>query len=220
MKRVGNLVFAVLAVALMLGANAFAAPPIGPPSGDFSSYFVTYYSNANTKGAPDATLRLVNDGDVAVSEIEGVPQFGNLFADIYVFDDSQELQECCSCVVTPDGLLSESISKNLTANELTGRAETSRGVIKILSDFVGDPTNADPTPGLRGWMTHIQATIGGGGGTVNPKGPGPFYVTEDPLADSNLSGAEYAALSELCSLSITLGSGYGICSCTPEDHDF
>ncbi|MGA2360554.1 MAG: hypothetical protein ABSF66_16250, partial [Terriglobales bacterium] len=56
MKRLGYLLFAVLAITLMLGGNAFA-------DGVGNFYFVTYYSNANTTGAPDATLRIVNDGD-------------------------------------------------------------------------------------------------------------------------------------------------------------
>ena len=202
MKKVGYLLFAILAITLMLGGSAFA-------QGDSSYYFVTYYSNANTSGAPDGTLRIVNDGDQATEQVEGVPN-GNLWADIYLFDDSQELQECCSCFVSPDGLLSESVNKNLTANELTGRAETSRGVIKVVSSTSNDPTNFVTEPGLRGWQTHIQA-----GATKTT-----FSVTEAPLADSNLSEAEESALEQLCSFAITLGSGYGVCSCTPEDHDF
>src|ERR1022692_3420390 len=60
MKRLGYLLFAVLAITLMLGGNALATPPVN--QGDNSVYFVTYYSNANTAGVPDATLRIVNDG--------------------------------------------------------------------------------------------------------------------------------------------------------------
>ncbi len=33
-------------------------------------YFVTYYSNANTAGVPDATLRIVNDGDAVCTGME------------------------------------------------------------------------------------------------------------------------------------------------------
>jgi|SRR5271166_1872376 len=201
MKRIGYLLFPILAITCLFGGRAFA-------QGDNSYYFVTYYSNANTTGAPDGTLRLVNDGNQATSQSQGVPIGGNLYADIYVFDDSQEMQECCSCYVSADGLLSESVNKNLTANELTGRAETSRGVIKIISSNNDDPTNPVPSTGLRGWMTHIQKASTG------------FAITEAPLADSNLATAEVQALQQLCALSITLGSGYGVCSCTPEDHDF
>ena len=108
MKKLGLLLLPILAITLMLGGNAFAQYP--PPAGDGSVYFVTYYSNANTSGAPDGTLRVVNDGSEATSAPEGVEN-GTLYAAIYVFDDSQEMRSCCACRITSDGLLSESVNK-------------------------------------------------------------------------------------------------------------
>src|ERR1039458_4770836 len=102
MKKLGFLML-LLTLATMLGGTALA-------QGDNSSYFVTYFSNANTANAPDATVRAVNDGDTET----------NLYASFYVFDDSEELTECCSCVITPDGLLSESVNNDLTHNPVTG----------------------------------------------------------------------------------------------------
>jgi len=228
-KKIGLLLFPMLAITLMLGGNAWATVCDGDNDcAAEQAYFVTYYSNGNAPSGsggagapqgpvpPDGILRIINDGDISSSETEGVPN-GNLWADIYVFDDSQEIQECCSCFVSPDGLLSKSVNKQLTANELTGRAETSRGAIKILSSASDDPTNAVLAPGLRGWMTHIQATSTN---LTTSKGASPYFVTETALANSNLSVAELDALEQLCSFAITLGSGYGTCSCTLEDHDF
>jgi hypothetical protein len=194
MKRLGFLLL-VLAIALMLGGTALAQNV-----GDNSIYFVTYYSNANTTGAPDETVRLINDGDTG----------GNLWASFYVFDDSQELQECCSCEVTPDGVLSESVNTELTANSLTGKKNT-RGVIKVISSSTspGDPTNNTLKAGLRGWATHVQSLT-----------KSAYGVTETALADSNLVSSEQSLLQNLCSYAIQLGSGTGTCSCTPEDHDF
>jgi len=190
MKKNGLLLFPMLAIALLLGGTAFA-------QGDFTFYSVTYYSNANTAGAPDATLRVINDGDLAM----------NLYADIYVFDDSQEMEECCACVITPDGLLSESVNKQLTANPVTG-IKTTRGVVKVLASETSDPTNAVMDPGLHGWMSHIQ------------KLPSGYALTEATLADSNLSPGEQNDLQNACFFVKILGSGQGICSCTPEDFDF
>ena len=51
MKKLGLLLLPILAITLMLGGNAFAQNV-----GDNSVYFVTYYSNANTSGAPDGTF--------------------------------------------------------------------------------------------------------------------------------------------------------------------
>lgn len=206
MKRAG--LYLILAMTLILSGTALA-------QGDNSVYFVTYYSNANTSGAPDATVRVVNDGDTGA----------NLWASFYVFDDSQELNECCSCAITPDGLLSEDVNLNLTSNTLTGRVPK-RGVIKVISSTVQatgpasfanyqDPTDFvnEPAAGLRIWATHVQSG--------NDTGGGGFSLTEDQVADSNLLSKEQELLQTLCFYVAWLGSGnYGMCSCTPEDNDF
>jgi hypothetical protein len=221
MKRLGLLLLPILAITLLLQGNAFAQ---GPVAGDNSLYFVTYYSNANTTGAPDGTLRLINDGDNAtIPSGEGVEN-GTLWAAIYVFDDSQELRSCCACQITADGLLSESVNKELTVNEFTGRGQIARGVIKVISSRTPDPTAPIPDPGLRGWMTHIQATTttfpSGPGAAVNAKEAGPWFVAETALSDSNLTALEEANLGTLCSYGLTIGSGYGLCPCTLEYYEF
>ena len=192
MKKLGFLML-LLVAAVMLGGTALA-------QGDNSVYFTTYFSNANTANAPDATVRAVNDGDTE----------NNLYASIYMFDDSEELTECCSCLITPDGLLSESVHVNLTANPMTG-TKTTRGVIKIISSSTESDVNTGfapntPTPGIRAWATHVQKLTSG------------FAVTETPFADSNLAASEKLLLEQLCLFDHRL-SGKP-CSCTPEDADF
>jgi len=192
MKKLGTFLLPALAM-ILLGGSALAQNV-----GDKSTYFVTYYSNSRTAGAPDSTVRIINDGDTG----------GNLWASFYVFDDSEELSECCSCVITPDGLLSESVNNELLANPLTGRINT-RGVIKVVSSTVGNGgTTLKPTAGLHGWATHTQ------------RGAGVWNTTEAPLADANLVAGEQTMLQNLCSFAIVLGSGTGVCACTPEDHEF
>ena len=198
MKKLG-LVFFMLAIALMLGGSALAQNV-----GDSSVYFVTYYSN-NVAAAPDAVARFINDGDTGA----GPDPVGDLWAAIYVFDDSEELTECCACTVTADGLTSEDVKTQLTASPLTGHIPT-RGVIKVISSASPDPTAPKPTAGLRAWATHIQGA---------KPGTGPFIQTESAFADSNLGAVEQAALGMLCYYADTLLSGVP-CSCTPKDHDF
>ena len=192
MKKLGFLML-LLTLATMLGGTALA-------QGDNSSYFVTYFSNANTTGAPDATVRAVNDGDTE----------NNLYASIYVFDDSEELTECCSCVITPDGLLSEAVNTDLTANPLT-HIKPTRGVIKIISSSTESDVSTlfaanTPTAGIRAWATHVQ------------KLPTGYAVTETPFADANLAPSEQSMLEALCLFDHRL-SGKP-CICTPEDSDF
>ena len=213
MKKLGFVLF-MLALALMLTGNALAQNV-----GDNSVYFVTYYSNANTVGAPDGVVRLINDGDQATSASEGIEN-GPLWAAFYIFDDSEELRSCCACYVSADGLVSESINKELTSDEFTGRGEMSRGVIKVVSSSTSDPTNPVVSPGLRGWATHIQATTNTNAGLTSILPKGPWFVTETPLADANLGKVELGNLAESCSFGLTLGSGYGRCPCTPADYDF
>ncbi|MGA8066765.1 MAG: hypothetical protein WCA47_05505 [Terriglobales bacterium] len=193
MKKLG-ISLLLLAFALMLGGNAFA-------QGDKSVYFTTYYAN-NVAAAPDATVRFINDGDTG----------GNLWAAFYVFDDSQELTQCCACVITPDGVLSESVKTELTINPITGKVPT-RGVIKVISSSSWDPTAPVPAAGLRGFATHIQSAA-----NKTPYGPAPYSQTETAFADSNLSAGEQALLGNLCYYDSLL-SGLP-CACTLEDHDF
>jgi hypothetical protein len=192
----------MLASALVLGMISVSAS-----AQDKSTYAVTYYSNANPVGAvevavavPDATLRLINDGNTG----------GNLCAAIYVFDDSQEMQECCSCPVSADGVIAESVNRHLLSNSLTSFVNHT-GVIKVVSTNAPsgacNPTNGAPTTGIRGWATHIQRAS-------------PFAVTETPLHDANLSAAELAGLQQFCSFEIVLGSGRGVCACDAEDNAF
>jgi hypothetical protein len=196
---------------MMLGIVSVSALAQAAPAGDGSNYFVTYYSNANSAecvngavGAPDAVVRVINDGDTG----------GSLWASYYVFDDSQELQECCSCQITADGINSEDVNYDLLGNVLTGKA-TTRGVIKVISSSTGDPTNNKLAAGLRGFATHIQRANPAANG-----GSGAYFVTEAPLADANLATAEKSMLETLCKFATILGSGRGTCTCTQEDWDF
>jgi hypothetical protein len=209
MKKLGFLLL-VMAIALMLGGSALAQNV-----GDNSVYFTTYYSGNNVTGAPDATLRIINDGDTGA----------DLYASIYVFDDSEELAECCSCDITPDGLLSESVKWNLTLNPITGVKPT-RGVIKVISSSTESDASTKfapntPTAGLRVWATHVQGAQVKYVPVVPPTVPvvvGPWYVTETLAADSNLSAGEKSLLENLCYFDKLL-SGKP-CTCTPEDYDF
>jgi hypothetical protein len=193
MSKLVFTVLPILAIALVLGASAAMAQD--------NVYDLSYYSNANTTGAPDGVLRLVNDGNLSATS-----PAGDVCAAIYVFDNREELNECCSCKITPNGLLALSVNKNLTNNTLTGKIPT-RGVIKVLSSVpvagVCDPTVSPVHIGIRGWLTHIQQVTATS-----------FAQTEEELTDSTLGAAEYADLIEDCSVEIELGSGQGQCFCT------
>jgi hypothetical protein len=163
-------------------------------------FALSYFSTANTRNAPDGVLRLVNDGTVS----DASPA-GDLCASVYVFDSAEELSECCSCRITPNGILPLSVNTNLTKNPLTGKLLT-RGVVKVVSSKLSggscDARAVAPQTGIRGWMTHIQ------------RGATAYSITEEELLDSTYGSAESADLAEDCTVLTELGSGAGICSCT------
>ena len=205
MKKLGVFLFLVLMLGIVSGSA------LAQIVGDSSVYFTTYYAN-NVAAAPDATVRIVNDGDTVSATNDG-----SLWASIYVFDDSQELTECCSCFVSADGLLSESVKNQLTANPLTG-TKPSRGVIKVISSSTESDASTNfapntPTAGLRAWATHVQSTA-----NKFPNGPAPYSQTETTFADSNLGAGEKSMLELLCKFDKLL-SGKP-CTCTTEDYDF
>ena len=163
-------------------------------------FALSYFSNANTLGAPDAVLRRVNDGTVS----DASPA-GDLCASVYVFDSREELNECCSCRITPNGILSLSVNTNLTADTLTGRSLT-RGIVKVVSSSLSAGSCSAavmaPQAGIRGWITHVQRASRG------------FSITEEELTDSTYGSRESADLAEDCTVIIELAFSGGICSCT------
>jgi hypothetical protein len=192
MKLTAKMLSAALAIAglITLGSSIASAQDV---------FKINYFAN-NAAPAPDATVRIDNPGLT----------YGNLCAMIYVFDNDQQLSECCGCVETHNGLRTLSVRNNLTSNPLTGKVSTN-GVIKIVSAAVNDspcdPTaNVKPTANLRAWVTHIQNAVG----TAYP-------ITETESSDSTLGASELANLQAQCSFVNILGSGQGICSCGTGD---
>ena len=186
MKKAVYTMLPALAIALVFVVTSRTAYAQDYP------FALSYFSNAHTSGAPDGVLRIVNDGNTG----------GWLYSNIYVFDNTEEMLECCSCGVSPNGLLTLSVNNNLTSNPLTGRIPA-RGVIKTVSSTTSDPTHVTIRAGQREWLTHIQRG-------VSPA----FGITETTMTDSTLGASEFSTLQADCSFAIVLGSGQGVCSCS------
>jgi hypothetical protein len=157
---------------------------------------VTYYnlSNAKNSGA-DAFIRLVNPGVV----------LGDICAMVYVFDRSQEMNECCGCRISDSGLLTLSLVNDLTANTLTGTKPVAGSIEILPSDFGQSAScnaaNISPDATLSGWSTHVQESHGA------------YDVTEAGFAPTALVNSEATVLATECSMIQQLGSGKGICTC-------
>jgi hypothetical protein len=192
MKKLLVLV-ALLAVAAI---PSFAQTVTGP-------YLVDYFSN-NAPPGPGQQVRLVNFG------LNGTPltsPVGDVCANIYVFDAFQEMAECCSCKITPNGLRSIDVLLNLTANPVTTIVPLN-GDIKIVSTIAGavcSPLtyNGGLTDSIVGFGTHFQIA----GATPS------LFVTETNIPAANLSALEQSFLTQACQFARYLGSGKGICTC-------
>jgi hypothetical protein len=214
-RRMGlfcKLAFEVVVMALVLAAASQVARAQTTitcgKAGCDDVYAVDYYKNANTPGAPDATVEIINPGTTDDPASNG-KEASDLCAMIYVFDANQEMSECCGCYISANALLTLSVNNNLTANPLLG-AKLHTGVIKIVSSTVKfnplgcDPTRIGPMPSLRAWATHIQNKVG----TAYP-------ITAGESQQARLGRGEVTDLAEDCKVLEELGSGAGMCTCPP-----
>lgn len=227
MKKIVCRILPVLAIGLLIAAVSGVAIAQNPITAD-SIFQTNYYSNNNAAGV-DGTFRIVNDG--ANGGTRGSffsPSAGSLCAQIYVHSADQQLNECCGCLVTPNGLQTIDEKTQLTANTLTGRLAKD-GVIEVIATRINSTASAtsaagtfgvagaaatdnspycDPTIpgtfaiGLETWGTHIQNKVG----TAYP-------VTETKSYQSTLSAGELVNEEGLCSFDVVNGSGSGVCDC-------
>jgi hypothetical protein len=238
------------------------ALPIGPVQIDRLGRGValeTYYDTASSAqmsaggyggpghsgGAGDELVRLLNVGNFRTelmprpagsadaSVVSGEP--GALCANIYVFDDDQELQECCSCPVTADGVRTLSTINDLTSNPAFHNARMSVGAIKVVGSVglcISPDTAAglasiglvvaDPMPitgfplaeGLKGWINHAEMI-------ASNLPPSFAFVTStsvEEFASAPLDSGELSELTTNCNAIMSQGSGAGICTCGSGDN--
>jgi len=177
---------------------------------------VRYASNL-TYG--DSLINITNTGANGAS-LYG-PGFGgaagNICVNVYAFSPDEQLISCCSCLITPNGLVNLSVNNDLVSNTLTGVRPNSV-MVKLLATGAGatfSGTNCTNSAALAGtsafpvvqgmvaWGTTIHAM-------VNPPAP-PFTLTETQFAPATLSSEEKASITNRCANIIGNGSSFGIC---------
>jgi hypothetical protein len=199
--------FRTFVIATMAAVAAYAQNPITADS----PYQVKYASNL-TIG--DSVINITNTGAHGAGLGFGTAATvtGAICANVYVYDPSEEVVACCSCPVTPNGLVSLSAQKDLIINPLT-RGNPTSIVIKVLATApVGNSCNNSallatlPTPitGLAIWGTTLHANTSAGAGT--------YSVTETAFTPATLNPQEYARLAYGCGVVANVGSGFGVCN--------
>ena len=174
---------AFLLVAVVAGL-VLTSPGTASAQNQTDVFWVAYYSGGVTSadGSGTGIVQVINPGATGA----------NLCADIYVYDPNQELKECCHCTVTPDGLLTLSITQ-LTNNPANGVFSIT-GAIKVVSDPTCNESSPTPTPELRSWI-------------VNPNNRN---ATESEFEAAPLSAQELSNLKVLCG-GIKNDTGTGQC---------
>ncbi len=217
-----------LAIAVITTCLVLASGTVWGQETAVSPFSVNYFSNNLASNHPagfDQKVRVVNPGLYDT----GYPP-NNLCAMIYVFDNQQEMTNCCACLISANGLLELSLSNNLTVNSYTGTTPND-GDIKIVSALENDyfhvqppsgppiqsATDCDPSGGGRkgsgyalnvvpekelvAWGTHLPGYHKSDGST-----------TEDAFLLSDLSVSELDGLQEQCTNIVENGSGSGMCT--------
>ena len=147
----GTLAIGVLALMAMSGpANAASlrragttgANANGSNGGPTGNYLFTWYGGNN-----DNVLRLIDpngcgngfgiSNGACASEIDQC-------ALIYVFDEDQEMGECCGCPITPNELLEFSVLDNLASNFQAQTSTSGTGVIVVVGSAYNAPAGCNP----------------------------------------------------------------------------
>ncbi len=211
---------------------------------DQSGFFCPPFDNSvfdglcNTASDGDNILRLVNPNGAANGNLAGA-RAQTVCAMIYVFDDDEEMGECCGCPLSSTRLATFSVDQNLISNwGLT--AGTGNGAIAIVATAPNttpltpggggsaaqclgsgccDPTNVPgysvtTASNLLGSITHNSAVTGR---ITTDLDDVSFGLTETALSDDGGGDpTNLIYLQNQCGALIGNGTGGGICNCPIE----
>jgi hypothetical protein len=169
---------------------------------DPDAFQVRYASNLN-KG--DSFVNITNTG--SQEPLIDPPSPDNICVNVYTFDPSEEMVSCCSCLVTPNGLVSLSVQGDLISNTLSPSTPTAV-VIKLVATDAGSGDISVCNPGVEG---NLASGMRAWGTTLHALPSGGFGLTESRFLNGGLSAAEYNHLTSFCGFINSNGSGFGIC---------
>ncbi len=127
------------------GNHLFASYDIGTPVGVNPHTETPNYGNPGS----DNVIRLVDPNGCGNDGISNVVcgSETDLCAMVYVFDDDQEMGECCGCLITPNQLESFSVRSQLVNNWDLATQDNSRGTIVVVGSAINDPGNGSTSNG-------------------------------------------------------------------------
>jgi CO/xanthine dehydrogenase FAD-binding subunit len=197
---------ALLSTAVLAQTNEETTAAINPFSLLTDAYQVKYFANLTALSGAGNVIDLTNAGTVGGNDVTDY-----ICANIYTFDQAQELISCCYCPLSPNALASLNVETDLVATPVSLTPGIPSGVtvgLVATADYGPGTCNAAApgflVPGLRAWGT-----------TVHIAGGSPF-LTETAFSQVGLGFTEYFKMTSFCGFIQQNGSGYGICkSCSP-----
>ena len=178
-----------------------------------SQYQVRYIANLNLG---DSVINITNTGARGAGLAAGTTAAttGAICVNVYAFSPDEQMISCCSCPVTPNGLVSLSARRDLVNNTLTPAVPTAF-VVKLLASVptVGGSCSGSaaapillPLPAASG-MLAFGTTVHAGAAAGSEAA-----ITETQFLPATLSAGEANRLQQLCTFINANGSGFGICS--------
>lgn len=185
------------------------------------AFLVRYFSNL-TQG--DSMIDITNTGANGAALFGpgfGTPS-GNICVNVYAFSPDEQLISCCSCLVTPNGLVNLTANRDLVSNTLTGIRPNSI-VVKLVATLAGAGGSGTPSAcsnsaatagtgsilatGMLAWGTTLHSST-----AIDPPPAGTaFSITETNFSQATLSAGELASVANCCANIIGNGSTFGIC---------
>jgi len=211
-----NITIALAAVALSTVAIAQSVTNVASSPSDV--FQITYAANLNVG---DSFINFTNSGATTNSnncpsdgtycgDVAGPGTTQNLCINLYTFDPQEELIDCCTCNVTPNGLVSLSVIKSLISNPLTPAIPTAVVVKAVASTGACNASQVGPLAhGLVAWSTTLHQNTSTASKT--------YSVTENPFSGAALTAAELAHITSFCGFIQADGTGYGICAGCPSN---
>lgn len=193
-----------------------------PTSAADGPYQIRYASNVS---AGDSYVDITNDGASMTTTTIAAGQntlsvSGSICANVYTFNPSEEILSCCSCPITPNGLISLSVQRDLLSNTLTGYATPNSVVIKLVATAppgAGVGTSSNPcgtsasTVGAGGALATGMVTWGISLHANTSAVAGTYHLTETPFTVASYNPSELLRLGNLCAIVQAQGSTFGIC---------
>jgi hypothetical protein len=192
-------------VVLFLAMSA-AGSAQSPPAATLDSHYqIGYVANLHIG---ESYINITNTGarGADLSSGTGAATTGAICVNIYAYAPNGLLLACCSCPVTPNGLVNIGAARDLIWNTLTLSIPTSLTIKLLASEpAAGGCVNSAPAPGP------AAPGMAAWGSTVHNGPNGQFHIVQTSFVPATLSSGELARLTAHCTFIVASGSGFGTC---------